>query len=154
MSRAAAPEEIARIDQPVADLVERKAEQATRAERRQHDLRALLGAVGFRHCVSSAQAGIECGSGAKGRAGPQRVLDAKVCAQIEHQGREAGGKLAPAGEPGVALGIGVEAPHEGRERLARRKELHAPGAQRGGVLGDGGARRLLVHWGVQVHVRL
>ena len=46
-------EEIARIDQPVADLVERKAEQATRAERRQHDLRAFLGAVGFRHRVSA-----------------------------------------------------------------------------------------------------
>ena len=37
-------DEIAGIDQPVADLGERKADEATRAERRQHDLRAFLGA--------------------------------------------------------------------------------------------------------------
>jgi hypothetical protein len=62
--------EIAWIDEPVADLVERKAEEATRPERRQHDLRAFLGAVGLGHRIGGAHARIEGSAGAISGAGP------------------------------------------------------------------------------------
>jgi hypothetical protein len=68
--------EINRIDQPVADLIEWKAEHKTGTERRQHDLCTFLGAVGLADRVSAAHAGEKGGAGGVNRASSGRVLDA------------------------------------------------------------------------------
>src|SRR5579862_9541341 len=102
-------EKVKRINELIADFGEREAEEAARAERRQHDLRALLGAVGLGHGIGVGEPGVEGLARAVGRRCLGGIFDTQLLAEIEHEGGEAIGNLAPAGEAGVPLAVGGKA---------------------------------------------
>jgi hypothetical protein len=73
------------------------------------------------------------------------VPDAQFVTKVEYQRGKTGRQLAPSDKPGLMLCIGIEAAHEGRNRIRRRKEIHPPETLFGGMFDDRHPKRPLLH---------